>query len=134
MSIYPVVKVPFLGCALTAYTSESGFTQGTEVVLDVTDFCEFLRGPDGTCAFCHGNPCAERACPDCGGGRIKIIKSGELPVPGLPVRTFNGARWYFQHILHADGCTRVTWIDREFAATPDYSAFETCPCCHGRPT
>lgn len=127
MSADPVVKLPFLGCKLTAYTDITP-------VLDVTHYAEFLRDPDGTCAFCHGDPCAERPCPDCGGGCIKIIKSGEVPLPDLPVRTFREARWSFQHVPHGDGCTRVTWIDREFAATPDYSFFETCPCCEGRPT
>jgi hypothetical protein len=127
----PVVKLPFRGCALTAYGPDG---HGTEVTLDVTDFAEFLRGEDGTCAFCHGDPCAERPCPDCGGGYIKILKPGELPAGGLPVRTFTAARWSFQHIPHGEDCTRVTWIDREFAATPEYSRFETCPCCQGRPT
>lgn len=127
MSADPVVQLPFLGCKLTAYTDVTP-------VLDVTHYAEFLRGPDGTCAFCHGDPCAERPCPDCGGSYIKIIKSGEVPRPGLPVRTFREACWSFQHVPHVGGCTRVTWIDREFAATPDYSFFETCPCCQGRPT
>jgi hypothetical protein len=123
---YPVVQVPFLGCAITAYTDETP-------VLDVTDFAEYLRGPDGTCAFCHGDPCAEKPC-DCGGGYIHIVKSGDLPRPDLPARTFTGARWSFQHVPHREGCTRVTWIDREFAANPDYAAFEACPSCQGRAT
>lgn len=111
MSTYPVVKLPFLGCALTAYT-------GVTPVLDVTEFAEFLRGPDGTCAFCHGDPVAEKPCRDCGGGYMRHVK------------LTSGGGW--QHVPHDESfCTRVTWIDREFAAD---SRFENCPCCKGRAT
>lgn len=34
------------------------------VLLTVTYFSDFLRGPDGTCAYCHGDPCAERSGPE----------------------------------------------------------------------
>lgn len=34
------------------------------ILLTVTDFAEFLRGPDNQCAFCHGDPCAERSGPE----------------------------------------------------------------------
>jgi hypothetical protein len=52
----PTVRLEFLGCNLTAYTDE-------RVWLDVIYFAEYLRGPDGTCAFCHGDPCAEHSAP-----------------------------------------------------------------------
>ena len=101
-----VVQVPFLGSALTGHTDLTP-------LLDVIYFAEFLRGPDGLCAFCHGDPLAERPCTECGGGYIHTIKSGELPITDLPVRTFSGARYSFQHIPHRDGCSTTTWIDRE---------------------
>jgi hypothetical protein len=31
----------------------------TRLDLEVAYFAEFPRGPDGTCAFCRGDPCAE---------------------------------------------------------------------------
>lgn len=34
------------------------------ILLTVTDWSEFLRGPDNTCAFCHGDPCAQRSGPE----------------------------------------------------------------------
>lgn len=58
---------------------------GTEVEIEVAFVSEFPRGVDGTCAFCHGDPCAEaggdtdiaryaarnktsfETCPCCGG-------------------------------------------------------------------
>lgn len=127
MSNYPVVKIPFLGCALTAYADVTP-------MLDVIYFAEFLRGPDGLCAFCHSDPCAEQPCAECGGGYIKKVPSGEIPEPGIPVRTFSRSRWSWQHIPHTPECQTVTWIDREWLATPDYGTFETCPCCDGRPS
>jgi len=33
------------------------------ILLTVRYWAEFLRGPDGTCAFCHGDPCAEQSGP-----------------------------------------------------------------------
>lgn len=30
-----------------------------DVTLDVTYIAEYARGPGSTCAFCHGDPCAE---------------------------------------------------------------------------
>lgn len=33
---------------------------GTEYALDVAYISDFPRGVDGTCAFCKGDPCAER--------------------------------------------------------------------------
>lgn len=122
MSSYPVVKVPFLGCALTAYADVTP-------VLDVTCFAEFLRGEDDTCAFCHGDPVAEKPCADCGGGYVHVTRPGGAPEMHLPAKTF-GKR-IIQHVPHAGLCTRVTWIDREFWAARN---FETCPCCQGRPT
>jgi hypothetical protein len=35
-----------------------------EVMLTVIYIAEYPRGVDGTCAFCHGDPCAERSGPD----------------------------------------------------------------------
>lgn len=43
------------------------FSPGDErdpILLTVSYWAEFLRGEDGTCAFCHGDPCAERSGPD----------------------------------------------------------------------
>jgi hypothetical protein len=34
------------------------------VRLDVLHWAEFPRGADGTCAFCHGDPCAENGDKD----------------------------------------------------------------------
>jgi hypothetical protein len=127
MTAHPVVKVPFQGCHLTAYTD-------IRPILDVISFAKFLRGPDGTCAFCHGDPCSDQACTECGGGYVKKLMDGGIPEPGLPVRTFTGCRWSFQHIPHQPGCQTTTWIDQEWMACPDYAPFETCPCCEGRPT
>lgn len=33
---------------------------GTTVELDVDYISDFPRGPDGTCAYCLGDPCAEQ--------------------------------------------------------------------------
>lgn len=52
-----VSRVRFAGCYLTAETSE-------EIWLDVLCFAEFLRDVRHDCAFCHGDPCAERSAPD----------------------------------------------------------------------
>jgi len=35
----------------------------TEVILTVTYISKYPRGADGTCAFCHGDPCAETSPP-----------------------------------------------------------------------
>jgi hypothetical protein len=122
-----VVKVPFLGCALT-------MGAGVVPVLDVSCHNGYLRGPDGTCAFCQDDPMAQRGCSRCGGGRINIIRANDYPMESLPVRSFPGSRWSFQHVPHAARCKVVTWIDREFAAHPDHVPFKACPCCLGRPT
>lgn len=34
------------------------------ILLTVSRHAEFLRGLDGTCAFCHGDPCAELSGPE----------------------------------------------------------------------
>ena len=34
------------------------------LLLTVTRHAEFLRGRDGTCAFCHGDPCADDSPAD----------------------------------------------------------------------
>lgn len=75
------ILVPFLGDG--AYRWNDG---GKDTVLTVIYIAEFPRGVDGTCAYCHGDPCAERSpatsliakffehnaswadtCPCCGG-------------------------------------------------------------------
>jgi len=49
----PVVRVP-------VYPGD-----GTETVVDIICItADFPRGPDGTCAFCQGDPCAERSALD----------------------------------------------------------------------
>ena len=52
-----VTRLQFVGCMLTAETDD-------EIWLDVRYFAEFLRDVRGQCAFCHGDPCAERSAPD----------------------------------------------------------------------
>jgi hypothetical protein len=37
---------------------------GTEVFVDVKYIAQFPRGADGTCAFCHGDPCNEESDSD----------------------------------------------------------------------
>lgn len=37
---------------------------GTEIPVDVEYLADFPRGTGGTCAFCHGDPCAERSAAD----------------------------------------------------------------------
>ena len=34
------------------------------VLLPVSRFCVFVRGPNGTCALCDGDPCNERSAPN----------------------------------------------------------------------
>lgn len=34
------------------------------IFLTVTYVAEYLRGPDGLCAFCHGDPLAEESGPE----------------------------------------------------------------------
>ena len=70
-------EVPFLGAGVGP------------IMLQVIYIAEYARGEDGTCAFCHGDPCAEMSGPE----------------------THIGA---FRQRLG--------------------KAFETCPCCNGRPT
>ena len=55
MNTSNTVQVEFLGGKSFA---------GRPVFMEVTYFAEFLRGPDGTCAFCHGDPCAESSPQD----------------------------------------------------------------------
>lgn len=40
------------------------FIGGARHTLEVTSFFEFPRGPDGLCALCHADPCAENSPPD----------------------------------------------------------------------
>lgn len=48
----PTYLVPWIG-------------DGTDgVLLTVIYIAEYPRGVDGTCAYCHGDPCAERSGPD----------------------------------------------------------------------
>lgn len=47
-----VVRVPFTHGA-------GGYT-----LVDVAYISDFPRGADGHCAFCHGDPCAERCTAD----------------------------------------------------------------------
>lgn len=116
------VRLEFLGCKLTAYGGPDG--KGIRVWLEVSCFAEFLRDIAGNCAFCHGDPVAERPCRECGGGYVERVPA---PPEQRPRRAS------FVHRPHAEGCSTVTWIDREFMAAPD-NRFETCPCCQGRPT
>jgi hypothetical protein len=37
---------------------------GTKVLVGVRWIGEYPRGSDGCCAFCHGDPCAERSGPE----------------------------------------------------------------------
>jgi hypothetical protein len=37
---------------------------GTRIELEVAGISEFPRDAAGTCAFCHGDPCAEEADPN----------------------------------------------------------------------
>jgi hypothetical protein len=37
---------------------------GERVMLEVSYLADYPRGTDGTCAFCHGDPCGERSAPD----------------------------------------------------------------------
>lgn len=113
----PVVKVPFRGDCITAYTEDIA-------ILDVTCWAEYLRGPDHTCAYCHGDPCAERPCERCGGAYMRFVRLTGASVPG-----------YWEVIPHADDCQAVTWIDKNFAAGIAAGHMpENCPCCNGRPT
>lgn len=34
-----------------------------EIMLTVVCIAEYPRGVDDTCAYCHGDPCAERSAP-----------------------------------------------------------------------
>jgi hypothetical protein len=47
-----IYLVPFLGDGEDA------------VLLTVIYIAEYPRGLDGTCAYCHGDPCAERSGPE----------------------------------------------------------------------
>lgn len=37
---------------------------GTEQQIEVAWIGDFAPGPDGTCAFCRADPCAERSVPN----------------------------------------------------------------------
>ncbi len=116
MSTRETVRIEFLGCALTAWGGDEGM--GEEVWLDVIYFADFLRGADGECAFCHGDPCAEKRCSDCGGGYIEFFK----PEKGST---------FWRYVEHLCG-KPISLIAREFMVRP--KSFETCPCCHGSPS
>lgn len=47
----PIVIVPIVG---------TGIEESVEVIY----WARFLRGPDGTCAYCHGDPGAKRSGPE----------------------------------------------------------------------
>jgi len=49
--------VPFLGDGAYQET-------GKDTMLTVIYIAEFPRGIDGTCAYCHGDPCAEDSVPE----------------------------------------------------------------------
>jgi hypothetical protein len=49
----PTSKIEFLGDGLEPRTE-----------LDVAYIAEFARAADGQCAYCLGDPCAERSAPD----------------------------------------------------------------------
>ena len=53
---HPTVRIEFMGDYLTA--------DDEEVWLDVAYIAEYPRDADGLCAYCHGDPCAERSAPD----------------------------------------------------------------------
>lgn len=115
----PTVRLEFLGCKLTAYTDES-------VWLDVAYFAEFLRDTDGTCAFCHADPLAERPCAECSRGYFAWGPVERAVGLGADAR---------RYLAHAEGCTLgQRLIEKEVLACPEYASFETCPCCSGRPT
>jgi hypothetical protein len=114
-------KIPFLGCALSAW--------GVNPVLDVVYHDGYLRDRKGLCAFCHGDQTAQLPCGKCGGGRINVVYPGDFPMEGILLRSFPGSDWSFQHVPHGPRCAVVTWIDQEFAAS---SVFEGCPNCRGR--
>lgn len=67
------VRLKFSSCLLTAYGGTDG--KGIEVWLDVTCHAQFLRDAQWECAFCHGDPCAEHACRQCGGGYMQRQES-----------------------------------------------------------
>lgn len=105
-----IIKIEFIGDGLEPTT-----------ILDVTyahaaQGGAGLSGPDGTCAYCHGDPCAERPCAECGGGYMRFLRPPE-------------GRGRL-HVPHAEGCGVVTFIDRYMIN--EYA--ETCPACNGRPT
>ena len=53
MSTRPTYLVPFIP------GNGPDVFPGGQVMLTVICIAEFPRGVDGTCAFCHGDPCAE---------------------------------------------------------------------------
>ena len=52
-----VYLVPFLG-------DRPDPANEPETMLSVIYIAEFPRGVDGTCAYCHGDPCAETSGPE----------------------------------------------------------------------
>ena len=46
------------------YTGDAAPGWPGHVELEVDHIAQFPRGQDGTCAFCHGDPCAENSPPD----------------------------------------------------------------------
>jgi len=114
-----------------------GHGEFEDITLEVDYIAQFPRAPyephRGTCALCFGDPLAERPCA-CGGGFIRSGKTGDVPLPGPAVHVAPSGKWFWQHVPHAEGCQRVTYIDRWYATRPDYSPGETCPVCEGQPT
>lgn len=78
----PTTRIQFLGSALGIRGGPDG--RGEEVWLDVIYHAEFLRGPDGTCAFCHGDPCAERSAPDSLIARERAVAPSWAPFETCP--------------------------------------------------
>jgi hypothetical protein len=109
-----VLKIEFLGDGLEPTTV-------LEVIYAHSDQTGMgLTGPDGECAYCHGDPCAESEiptlpgpCPECGGGYIQPFLNGKD-----------------QYVPHEDNCTTLPRIHRYMRQ----SWAETCPVCMGRPS
>lgn len=60
MTKYLPTLIPFLGDG-AGVSWEPGVPDGPPTTLTVIYIAEFPRGVDGTCAYCHGDPGAERS-------------------------------------------------------------------------
>lgn len=56
----PTYLVPFLGDGANL-SHTPGVPDGPPTMLTVIYIAEYPRGVNGTCAYCHGDPCAERS-------------------------------------------------------------------------